>query len=88
MDTNTSISYEDLLKTSELLEKKIHQNSVSLLIAENNIDFVKGYVGFLNKKNNISILVDESFSIEFLQKIISLYQPNYIFLPIRLKKKL
>ena len=46
MDTNTSISYEDLLKTSELLEKKIHQNSVSLLIAENNIDFVKGYVGF------------------------------------------
>lgn len=76
-----NFTYKDLLYNSAKINKLIKSNSVALLIADNNSEFVLGYVAFLSKKNIISILVDSSFSIEFILKMIKNYKPNYIYAP-------
>lgn len=86
IENKIKVSFDEIIKYSKTLHKKIDDNSVSLLIADNNINFVKGYISFLEKKKNISILADESFDNKFFNKIVIAYQPNYIFLPLRLKK--
>ncbi len=86
IENKIKVSFDEIIKNSKILHEKIDDNSVSLLIADNNINFVKGYVSFLEKNKNISILADESFDNEFFYKIVTAYQPNYIFLPLRLKK--
>jgi long-subunit acyl-CoA synthetase (AMP-forming) len=73
------ISYAKLILDSEAIEEKLRSNSIALLIADNNYEFVTGYVAFLKKKNVISIIVDNSFSYEFISDIVIKYKPNYIF---------
>ena len=86
IDDKNKVSYDEIAKNSKNLHNKINENSVSLLIANNNINFIKGYIGFLSKKKNISILIDESSNSDFFSKLVHLYRPNYIFLPLNLKK--
>ena len=60
---------------------RIKNNSVVLLIADNSAHFVLGYVSFLSCKNVINILLDISFSEDFIKDVISKYKPNYVFSP-------
>ena len=64
------ISYAKLVSDSEAIEEKLSSNSIALLIADNNYEFVTGYVAFLKKKNVISIIVDKSFSSKFILDIV------------------
>ena len=73
------ISYNNLFLESKKIEKLLESNSVSLLIADNHIDFIIGYVAFLNKKNIITILVDNTFAEDFINKILKKFQPDYIY---------
>ena len=79
------ISYSDLIEKSDEIKKKIKFNSVALLVGDNSAEFVIGYLAFLRKKKIISILLDNSFSNEFISKIFFLYKPNYLFCPKKLK---
>ena len=63
------VSYSDLVEKSDEIKKKLNSNSIALLIADNSSEFVIGYIAFLTKKKIISILVDNSFSNEFISKI-------------------
>jgi len=74
-----NISYGNLVFESNKIQKFINSNTVSLLVADNYSDFVVGYLAFLRKKNTINIIVDSSFSIEFIDKIIKSFKPNYIY---------
>ena len=60
------ISYSDLIEKSDEIKKKIKLNSVALLVGDNSAEFVIGYLAFLRKKKIISILLDNSFSNEFI----------------------
>lgn len=79
------ISYSHLISEAEKVQNKITSNSVALLISDNRSEFVTGYIAFLQKKNVISIIIDQTFSINFILKIISLYKPNYFFCSNKLK---
>lgn len=79
------ISYSHLVSEAEKVQNKITSNSVALLISDNRSEFVTGYIAFLQKKNVISIIIDQTFSINFILKIISLYKPNYFFCSNKLK---
>ena len=79
INENESISYRELIKQSDKIKKEIESNSIVLLIADNSSAFVVGYVAFLSKEKTINILVDNSFSDEFIVKIIKTYKPNYIY---------
>ena len=79
------VSYSDLVEKSDEIKKKLNSNSIALLIADNSSEFVIGYIAFLRKKKIISILVDNSFSNEFISKIFFIYKPNYLFCPKKFK---
>ena len=79
------ISYSDLIEKSDEIKKKIKFNSVALLVGDNSAEFVIGYLAFLRKKKIISILLDNSFSNEFISKIFFLYKPNYLFCSKKIK---
>ena len=78
-ENNEKISYKELIKESNKIIHKVKSNSVVLLVADNNINFVKGYVAFLIKKKLISILIDNSTSIDFVKKIYSIYKRSFLF---------
>ena len=73
-------SYEHLLKLINLINAKIKKRSLILLITSNSAESIIGYVSFI-KFNNVTILLDNNFTIEYANKIIKKYQPNYIFSP-------
>jgi acyl-coenzyme A synthetase/AMP-(fatty) acid ligase len=75
------ISYSNLKKETESISNLLESNSLTLLIADNKYEFIKGYLGFLKKKKTISILLDISLSDKFYQKIFKKYKPNYVFCP-------
>ena len=50
------------------------------MIADNDVPSIMGYISFI-RSNNVTILLDKSFKIEYIQKIISKYKPNYLFGP-------
>ena len=78
---NNSISYQDLIKKSDKINKTIRSKTVCLMIAQNNQNFIISYVAFLRKKKVISILIDENFGEEFIQKLLKAYKPNYVLSP-------
>ena len=73
-------SYNEILKQVEYLNSKIEKRSLILILASNNVQSIIGYISFI-RSNNISILLDKSFKIEYVKKIIKRYKPNYIFIP-------
>ena len=50
MTENNSITYNDLIKNTDKIKKKIKSNTISLMIAQNNLNFITSYIAFLRKK--------------------------------------
>ena len=82
------ITYNELIKNSKLIQKLISPQEVVFLVCENSIDFLKLYVGLIQNKN-IIYLIENTMKKNFLEKILKLHKPNYIFFPsnFELKKK-
>ena len=73
-------SYNQILDRARYINSKIDDRSLILIVASNNIQSIIGYISFI-RSNNISILLDKSFKIEYVEEIIKKYKPNYIFCP-------
>ena len=73
-------SYKEILKKAEHIDSKIENGSLIVMIADNDVASIMGYISFI-RSNNVTILLDKSFKIEYIQKIISKYKPNYVFGP-------
>ena len=73
-------SYKEILKTADQIDSKIENRSLIVMIADNDVAPITGYISFI-RSNNVTILLDKSFKIEYIQKIISKYEPNYLFGP-------
>ena len=81
------ITYKQLIKDSESISRNLDKKSITIIIASNTYESICGYVGFLNQKKNITIILDEFFKIEFINKIINIYKPNFIYAPTNFKFK-
>ena len=79
------ITYKQLIKDSESISRNLDKKSITIIIASNTYESICGYVGFLNQKKNITIILDEFFKIEFINKIINIYKPNFIYAPTNFK---
>ena len=73
-------SYKEILKVADQIDSKIENRSLILMIADNNAESIMGYISFI-RSNNVTILLDKSFKIEYILKIINKYKPNYLFGP-------
>ena len=77
---NKKYSYKYISEKIKYIQSKIKKSSVILVVASNNVESIIGYMSFIRSKN-ISVLLDKSFKVEYVNKIIKNYKPNYIFFP-------
>lgn len=74
------ISYGLLKDKINFLEKYIAKKSLILIITKNSIAPIISYI-FSANNNHVAILIDLKTSKEEINKIINIYEPNYIFAP-------
>ena len=80
-NTNLKISYKNLYTKSQSITKDLTPRSLVFLLSGNNIETIFYYVGLINSKNVITLL-DKDIKNNYLKKLINLYKPNYLILPI------
>ena len=80
-NTNLKISYKNLYTKSQSITKNLTSRSLVFLLSGNNIETIFYYVGLINSKNVITLL-DKNIKNNYLKKLINLYKPNYLILPI------
>ena len=85
IDSNKKITYEKLIKKSEILVKKIEKRSLVFVLGGNNYETIAYYVGLVRSKSVI-VLIDPNLNNLFLINLIKQYKPNYIILPNKKQK--
>ena len=80
-NTNSKISYKNLYIKSQSITKNLTSRSLVFLLSGNNIETIFYYVGLINSKNVITIL-DKDIKNNYLKRLINLYKPNYLILPV------
>ena len=73
-------SYNDILQKNNYILSKLKKKSLIVHITSNTADSVFGYTAFLRSQFTV-ILLDESFSKNYIKDIISRFRPFYIFCP-------
>lgn len=87
IDENNKISYKDILDFSSKFQKKIKPNSLSILISENCVESLCGYISLL-RSNNPVIVLDPYITKNDLQILVNKFQPQYIFCSKKNQKKI
>ena len=77
-EQNEKITYQKLITESNKINKNLEKKSLILLICNNSVSSIYGYLSFL-KNNHTTIIADDSFNINYLDNIIKIYRPKYIF---------
>ncbi len=83
-ENQKNITKGELDKKIKIVTNFFYEYSVIVIIADNCLDFITGYLAAINKKNTITILLDKSFSLNYIEKVISLYKPNIVYAPLNL----
>ena len=73
------IKYKALLNFSEKISNNIKTRCLVFLLCNNNVETISGYIAFL-KSDCVIMLLDEKISNLNLNKLISIYKPEFIFL--------
>ena len=74
------LSYSELCSASDSLARLISTRTLTFILCTNTIASVVGYVGFL-RNDIVPVLVDSELDPELLKKLISTYEPAYIWSP-------
>ena len=78
-EKNEIISYGDLFKKVNNFSKNIKKRNLAFLLCQNNLETIVGYLGLI-KSDCVISMIDQNISFEMLERLISIYKPNYIFL--------
>ena len=78
-EENEIINYKTLLNFSDEISKKIKKRCLVFLLSGNNLETIAGYLAFIKSDCVISLL-DEKINEYNLNKLISVYKPQFIFL--------
>ena len=76
----TRITYEYLIKLADKIAEKIPSRQVVLMICENSIYSIAGYIGFI-RNGVVPLLVDYKLSQESINIICETYDISYMFTP-------
>ena len=78
LDKNNSILYKETIKSSDYFLKNCKKRGLAILVADNNIESLLGYIALLKSENTIMIL-DTNIQQEDFNIIIKKYAPSYIY---------
>ena len=87
LDQTNKIFYRDIVDISEKFQRKIKKRSLTILITENSLECICGYISLL-QANNPLILLDSGIKKEDLKFIIDKFAPEFIFCSVACQKKL
>ncbi len=76
-DSKKKYTYQDLLNKIEIHSRLFKKKSVVLIICENNEATLFSYLSIF-KKNFLGILIPSNLDLEFINKIVKNFNPNYI----------
>ncbi len=77
-DNLKKYNYSFIIDYAVKFKKCIKNKSLILMIGSNQAASAIGYISFL-RLNYTLILLDESFSNQYIKKLIKIYQPEYIY---------
>ena len=79
LENNKRITYKDLLLISKKISKQIDkEKKLIFLLGQNNLESIAGYISFIKKGHTVTFL-DSRINKFFLDNLVKLYKPNYIF---------
>ena len=79
-ENKKKVLYNDVFKKSETLCKNLQSRNLIVVLAENQTEFIVGYMGFF-RKGLVQMLLDSKITNNLLKDLIKTYVPKYIFLP-------
>ena len=79
-DNDFELTYKDLFSLSDSLNKHLTEKSLIFTLCENTTGSIIGYFTFLNNKH-VQLMLDATIDPIRLQNLISLYNPNYLWVP-------
>jgi long-chain acyl-CoA synthetase len=79
-DNNFALTYDQLFNHSNILNSNINKKSLIFILCENNIGSIIGYFTFFSNCH-VQLLLDASIDSDQLKNLISLYKPNYLWVP-------
>ena len=84
-DNDFELTYKDLFSLSDSLNKHLTEKSLIFTLCENTIGSIIGYFSFLNNRH-VQLMLEATIDSIRLQNLISLYNPNYLWVPNSLYK--
>ena len=82
-DDKQEINYREILDYSSILKQTIKKNSLVLLMISNSLEGLKIYSSLMYN-NTTTIIIDESFGINYVFDLTKKYKVNYLFVPKKL----
>ena len=86
LNKNNKIFYKDILNISKEFQKKITDRSLTILISENCMESICGYLALL-RSNSVIMMLDSSIKDADLNKLIKKFEPKYLFCSVKNEKK-
>jgi acyl-coenzyme A synthetase/AMP-(fatty) acid ligase len=79
-DNGIKLTYLELQKYSEDIYKYVNERCLVFCLTKNSIGSFCGYFSFLKNKV-VPLMLDVKIDFELLEKLISIYKPEYLWLP-------
>jgi acyl-coenzyme A synthetase/AMP-(fatty) acid ligase len=86
-DTGKSYLYNDLKKYIDEISVKLCKRSIVFALCNNEIGSLCGYLSFINN-GVVPLMLDSSIDKTFLEDLISIYKPEYLWIPKRREQEL
>ena len=75
----SNLSFQEVLKETDKIKKKIKNKSLILIVAENSIGSLLAYI-FCIINNQVAIIIESKTTKQNILKIFKNYKPNFVFL--------
>lgn len=85
-DMGNNISYKELYDFSDDIKKRVPERSLVFSFCHNSAGAVMGYFSFLCNRI-VPVLLDMNIEHELAKNLLTIYQPEYIYVPKEMKKE-
>lgn len=79
-DDEVNVSYNEIGNFSKLINKIIGHRCLVFCLSQNTLGSLCGYISFISNAI-VPVMLDSKTHIDFLEKLIKIYKPEYIWLP-------
>lgn len=79
-DHSNEISYREFAKAADKIANAVSRRCLVFSICSNTFESVAGYVAFL-RSHAVPVLIQQSIAPHFLQRLLKIYRPEYVYLP-------